>query len=353
MMMPNEAMGRYAAPPRRHSASGRSRTVGLELELGHLGLDQTLEIVRQTMGGEVECRSRTEGVVRAPAWGTFKVEVDSAPLKERNYLRPLAALGLAADSAAARAVEESVLHVAREFVPLEVVTPPISWDRLHELDPMWAALRAAGAEDTHSSLLHAFGLHFNPELPDFEVATALNLLRAFLLLEDWIMVAAEIDLARRIAPYIRPFPEEYRRKALAPAYRPTWSELVEDYLRDNPTRNRPLDLLPLFAHLGLVGDLARYTSDAPLVRARPTLHYRLPNCELARPGWTPAADWNRWVMIERVADDTALLRELAQAYLSTSDLPLRMQRGGWVEQLRQRLGLEHLDGGSHPAAAGG
>jgi Putative amidoligase enzyme len=65
-------------------------------------------------------------------------------------------------------------------------------------------------------------------------------------------------------------------------------QLFEHYLEHNPTRNRPLDLLPLFVHLHGPGLLKR-VEDAPLVKPRPTFHYRLPNCELTNPGWTPRA----------------------------------------------------------------
>lgn len=330
---------RYEMPPRSRNAQGEMRKVGIEIELGGLGLDQTLAIVRDHVGGEIVSESRTKGSVERTPLGKFKVEVDSTPLKERSYLRPLAAIGLDQDSSAAQVIEESVLAVAGEFVPLEVVSPPIALDQLALLDPLWAALREAGAEDTRSSLLHAFGLHLNPEPPDLEVNTILNSLRGFLLLEDWIMETSNIDISRLVAPYIRRFPEAYRRKILEPAYRPTWLEFVDDYLKDSPTRNRPLDLLPLIAHVG-APDLETRVEDWALVGSRPTFHYRLPNCELTQPGWTPAKDWNRWVAIERVAEDPAILRELSKAYLETSDLPLRMQSGGWVEEVRARLALD-------------
>lgn len=336
-------MCRYEAPPRARNAQGAMRHVGLEIELGHLTLEQTLEIVRDAVGGEIACDSRTEGSVKETPFGKFKVEVDSTPLKERSYMRPLEMLGLDADSPTAQVVEDSVLQVAREFVPIEVVTPPIPWDRLQELDRLWDALRKAGAEDTRSSLLNAFGLHLNPEPPDLEVGTIVNAIRGFLLLEDWIRQSSHIDLARLVAPYIRPFPETYRRKILEPAYRPTWEEFVDDYVKDNPTRNRPLDVLPLIAHIG-ADDLESRVEDFALVGARPTFHYRLPNCELAKAGWTPAQDWNRWVMVERVAEDPELLRELSRSYLATYDLPLRMQSGGWIDQLRERLQLGSSEG---------
>jgi hypothetical protein len=339
MTIPSESVAHYESPPRAKNEKGETRRVGLEIELGYLTLEQTLEIVRDVLGGEIASDSRTEGSVRETRFGTFKVEVDSTSLRERSYLRPLAALGLDTDSLAVQVVEDSVLQVAREFVPIEVVTPPIPWDRLHELDALWQALRAAGAQDTRSSLLHAFGLHLNPEPPDLTVGTILDTVRGFLLLEDWIMEASDIVMSRLIAPYIRPFPEAYRRKVLVPSYRPCWEDFVDDYLKDSPTRNRPLDVLPLIAHIG-APDLERRVEDWALIGARPTFHYRLPNCELAKPAWTPAADWNRWVAIEAVAEDKALLRELSKAYLETTDWPLRLQRGGWAEQIRARLGFD-------------
>lgn len=339
MTTPAEPITQYESPPRLKSARGETRKVGLEIELGHLTLEETLKIVHGVLGGVIVSDSRTEGSVRETPFGKFKIEVDSVPLKERSYLLPMTALGLDVESPALQAIEDGVLQVAREFVPIEVVTPPIPWDRMHELDPVWQALRAAGAQDTRSSFLHAFGLHLNPEPPDLTVGTILDTLRGFLLLEDWIVEASAIDMSRMIAPYIRPFPEAYRRKVLAPTYRPSWDEFVDDYLSDTPTRNRPLDLLPLIAHIG-AADLPKRIEDWQLVGARPTFHYRLPNCELATPGWTPAADWNRWVAIETVADDKELLSELSKAYLATTDWPLRLQRSGWAEQIRARLGLQ-------------
>jgi hypothetical protein len=333
----------YAAPPRPRNARGELRKVGLELELGRLSLEQTLEIIRAGLGGNVALESRTEGSVHDTPFGTFHVEFDHSILKTRSYLRPLERLGLIddEDSPGAQRVESAVLHVAAEIVPIEVVTPPVPWDRLHELDPLWRALRHAHAADTHGSLLYAFGLHLNPEVPDGEAPTLLAFLRAFLLLEDWLVAASRIDVSRKISPFIRSFPESYRRKVLAPAYAPSALQFVDDYLEHNPTRNRPLDLCPLFAHLH-GGQIVARVEEAHLVKGRPTFHYRLPNCELAQAGWTPARDWNRWLLVERLANDPTLLAALSRAYMETLDLPLRMQSSGWLETLEARLSTTDL-----------
>lgn len=328
----------YNAPPRATNEEGHPRKVGLELELAGVPVEQALNLIKACFGGETELSQRTHGTVQGTPYGKFKVEYDWRALQKRSYLKPLEAIGLESDSATAQFVEDSLLQVAGEIVPIEVVTPPIPWPVLHELDPLWEALRAAGAEDTHSSLLHAFGLHLNPEAPDRAPGSVLAHLRAFLLLEDWIIDNAEVDISRRIAPFIRPFPEAYRRHVLALDYAPDATQLVADYVAANPTRNRGLDLLPLFR--AFYGDaFLAQVEEAELVQSRPTFHYRLPNCELSTPGWSPRADWNRWVALERLAADSALIADLSRAYLETFDLPLRLQSIGWIDVLRERVSL--------------
>jgi hypothetical protein len=314
------------------------RKVGLEVELAGVSVDDALSLIKACFGGEIALSQRTRGAVHGTPYGSFKVEYDWRALHDRSYLKPLARIGLDADSATAQFVEDSLLHVASEVVPIEVITPPWPWTALAELDTLWEALRGAGAEDTYSSLLYAFGLHLNPEIPDREPETVLAYLRAFLLLEDWIIDNAEVDISRRIAPFIRPFPEAYRRRVLAPSYAPCAEQLVSEYVEANPTRNRGLDLLPLFR--ALYGDafLAR-VEEAALVKSRPTFHYRLPNSELSTPGWSPRADWNRWVALERLAEDRTLLADVSRAYLETLDLPLRLQSIGWIDALRARVSL--------------
>ncbi len=349
MTQSTEALAAYQAPVRPLNHEGNKRRVGLELELANLSLETALDIVSKTVGGKTCRASRTEGSVEDTPFGTFKIELDSKPLKERRYLEPLARMGVELDTETAQQIEDVVLEVAEDFVPLEIVTPPIAWDDLQRLDPLWVALRAAGAADTKSSVFYAFGLHLNPEPPDFETETLLSFIRSFLVLEDFLIKDAGTDLTRRIAPYIRGFPEEYRRKVLGASYQPDFEGLVQDYVAHNPTRNRPLDLLPLFSHLYAhrkldVAPLASAIEDWELVGSRPTFHYRLPNSEIAQQSWSPALDWNRWLIVEKLAANAPLLLELSEAYLSTSDLPLRLQRGGWADAVRDRLGAAYPEG---------
>jgi Putative amidoligase enzyme len=346
-MSASHGLPHYLRPPRTHTADGTVRRVGLEVELGDLSLARTLDVLQSAVGGVAVQRSQAEGRVEGTRFGTFKVEFDSPMLRERSYLEPLTRLGITAESVTAQRLEHSLLRMASAVVPVEIVSPPIPWDTLHELDPLWPALRAAGAAGTSTSVMYAFGLHLNPEPAALTPATLLATLRSFLLLQDWIVARAQIDLSRRLAPFINSFPEAYRRLVLAADYDPDLDALVDDYLEHNPTRNRPLDMLPLFAHLGVEG-MAKRVENWSLVKGRPAFHYRLPDSLVSNAGWSPALDWNRWVVVERLADTPELLAELAAAYLRTDDLPLRWQSIGWIGEIQRRLAplLADLESGA-------
>jgi hypothetical protein len=332
-----DASAPYNPPPRKMNARHELRKVGLEIELANLSLDQVLSLIALVVGGTPEADGPTLGRVSDTRLGTFKAEFDWLALKERRYLRPLEQLGISPESGTAQLLEDSVLRVVKEFVPMEIVTPPIPWTRLDELDALWSTLRAAGGEGTRDSLLYAFGLHLNPELPDLEVSTTLDYLRAFLLLEDWIREVSDIDLARRFSPFIRPFPAAYMERVLDPDYRPDWPTFIEDYVTHNPTRNRSLDLLPLFRAINPQLELSDRVDTWYLVQGRPTFHYRLPNSELTLPGWSPAVDWNRWVEVERLAEAKKLLSTLSEDYLEAVLGRGPAAREPWTRHLRMRL----------------
>lgn len=293
--------------------------MGMEVELGGLDVEATAATVAEVLGGEVHMASRFSARVEGTRLGDFGVELDSRPLKEGMHRRLLAELGLDLDtSSVGEWVESSVEGVARLIVPCEVVSPPIPVNELARTDPLWERLRTRRAEGTHGSLLFAFGLHFNPDVPRDDADGLLRYLRAFFLQYPRLVAASNIDLARRVTPFIDPFPQAYVDKVLDPGYRPTLDALIEDYLEDNPTRNRPLDMLPVFATLRPDRVFERAT-EPQLVAPRPTFHYRLPNSELGRPGWTPAPAWNRWVQVERLAEDTPRLEAALHERAGGSD----------------------------------
>jgi hypothetical protein len=229
-------------------------------------------------------------------------------------------VGVQDGSETAQWIERSVLGVAAHFVPVEVVTPPIRMDGLAELDPLWIALRDAGAQGSDASALYAFSLQFNPEVALLQPDAVGRQLQAYFLLEPWLVEATDVDLVRRVLPYVQPFPPEYMQSTIREPAPSSWDVLIGRYVAANPTRNRPLDLLPLFRYCtdhGLAEDTwLDVVAEPELVKSRPTFHYRLPNSRIGQHQWSPAEAWNLWVEIERLADDTAGLDRLRLEYLA-------------------------------------
>ncbi len=171
-------------------------------------------------------------------------------------------------------------------------------------------MRKLEAKGTKASLVYAFSLQINPEVPSLESNTILDYLKAFLLLYNWSFKESKIDLARRMAPFINEFSAAYVNLVLHPDYRPDMPRLIDDYLDENPTRNRPLDMLPLFRHL----DDARVASrkvEWGLIKPRPAFHYRLPDCMIDEPNWRVAREWNFWAEIEDLVGDPDKIEPMA------------------------------------------
>lgn len=326
----------FEMPPETENAEGVERRVGFELEFAGLELDRAADAVVELFGGRVVADGSYRYRIVGARMGTFTLEVDARVLRDRRYLEQLRRLGIPVDEARVREPIEKVLGwMAELLVPFEVATPPIPLSQLRRVEELRAALAERQALGTGSSLRYAFGLHLNPESPALDVGTVLRHLRAFLALYGWLVESSEIDVTRSLTSFIDPFPADYRRLVLDPAYRPSMEALAADYLEHNPTRNRPLDLLPLFAHV-LGKEALTALEEDELVRPRPAFHYRLPNCRIDEPGWTVAAEWNRWVEVERLAArPKALARfcstardEPAGAWAQIKDLTRRAFRGG-------------------------
>ncbi|HEX2254193.1 MAG TPA: amidoligase family protein [Thermoanaerobaculia bacterium] len=292
----------FTMPPRPRNAAGEERRVGFELELAGLHLPDVAAVVRDLFGGRVVQEESFGYRVEGTTLGDFQVAADAQVLHDQKYLQPLEKLGVPTERPQVeRPVEKVVEWVAELVVPFEVTMPPLPLGRLAAADTLRAGLAARGARGTTARLRYAFGLHVNAEAPDTDRITVLRHLQAFLALYEPLREASRVDLARSLSPYIDPFPDAYRELVLAPDYDPPLERLAADYLAHNPTRNRPLDLLPLLVHR-LGDDLLAELPGKQQVRARPAFHYRLPNCRIDEPEWTVAEEWNRWVEVERLAD---------------------------------------------------
>lgn len=326
----------FQLPPRLLNEDGELRTVGFEMEFGGVDLDRTAEIVMSLFGGKLQRESAYVYKV-ATELGEFQLEADSVFLKERKYERYFRALGLnPTESALAHGVEEAIASLAGSVIPFEIVSPPLPINQLQPVEDIRRALQANSAKGTNASIFMAFGMQFNPQVPDHKPETLLAYLRSFLLLFDWLYVESEIPLSRKLAPYIHNFPSEYVDLVLNPSYEPDLDRLMTDYLVMNPTRNRPLDMLPLFAEIN-PHKVFSYPVEKDLVKSRPTFHYRLPNSQVDDPNWSVADDWNKWVEIERLAFDTDRIREMSEDYMRVHEDTMLFSRSKWVEKTRDWL----------------
>jgi hypothetical protein len=168
----------------------------------------------------------------------------------------------------------------------------------------------------------------------------LDHLRAFLLLYPWLRERAEVDMTRRISPFVNPFPPEYVRLVLEPDYPATAERLIDDYLSHNATRNRALDLLPALACLD--EKIVKSRADDPhLIAPRPAFHYRLPNCMIDEPDWSLAQEWNLWVAVERLAHDKSMLARMSWDYLKADKNSLRPFIDHWPDALGKWIKKTH------------
>ncbi|MCP1676590.1 hypothetical protein J2T57_003761 [Natronocella acetinitrilica] len=306
----------FPLPETLHTRDGRPRRLGVELEFAGLELAQISGLVQECYGGTIHDDDPFVHRVEETPWGPFIIEIDASVLKDRGYAEYLNRIGIRLDSDLTRGrVEDFLAKAAATVVPMEIVTPPIPLTDLHRLEDLRAALQRMQARGTRASWVYAFGLHLNPEMSECTADNALAHLRAFLLLYDWLHVKGEIDWTRRLTPYIDPFPVPYRLMVIDPDYAPDCDQLVDDYLQYNTTRNRALDMLPIFREL--VGDraVAGLGESAHLVKSRPAFHYRLPNCRIDEPGWTLAGEYRGWVTVEWLAARPQVMKELADRLL--------------------------------------
>lgn len=304
--------GAYEAETR--TESGKARTVGFEIEYAGVPLWRTAELVQDLFGGEVEEHSKAEWAVADTALGTFRLEIDAEPVKkliagiDHDGTEPADAferfLKKTADAAS-----DVVTTISEKIAPLEIVAPPVLVEEIAELDRLREALFYENAKDTQASFHHAFGLHINPEAVSLETGSILRHIQAFALLYPMLKELHGVDISRRLTPFIEPYSEAYLDHILADGYAPDRSTLIRDYHQFNRSRNKALDMLPLFAEMDESLVRALYGAEEK-IHARPTYHYRLPNCELSRNDWSLMTEWKRWLHVEELASNPDRLDRL-------------------------------------------
>jgi len=325
------ANNKLKSPPWQHNADGDTRRVGVELEMSGLTLDEIAALVATFFQLESVPDSRYERVLQGDAAGDWVVELDYDLLKRLGRReRKDETLADELD----RTTEDVLAWAAEMLVPVEIVSPPLPLDRLPEVEALIVRLRDAGAKGSSYSPVNAFGLQLNPELPAHDARLVTACLKAFACLQDWLFLRADIDLTRRMTSYVDAFPKDYVTRLIAADYWPDLATLIDDYLSHNPTRNRALDMLPLF--LFLDEQRVRAKVDDVRIKPRPTFHYRLPGCEVDQSDWGLHVAWNDWLEVERLAADAARLTDCCAAYEKFLGNPLQRVFSQWTATVEQQ-----------------
>jgi len=322
-------------PPHTLGPEGRPRRVGVELEFAAVSARDGASLVQSLYGGRIVEEDPHRFYVRDTKFGEFVCELDSQYVHAADDEDKFETLTEGAKDFLIRFRAEFrrlLGEISSYVVPCEVVCPPIALDDLPEVETLVKALHDAGASSTRSSPLYAFGAQLNPEIVSAEADYLTSMLKAYFLMSDWLRAVIDVYPTRRIAAFAEPFPLGYVSKVVAPDYAPDLPTLIDDYLEANPTRNRELDMLPLFSFLD--EDRVRSAVNDPLIKKRPTFHYRLPDSRLGEPGWGILLEWNRWCLVEKLAERPELLREMGAAFLRHREKPFS---GTWAVKASEWL----------------
>lgn len=330
-----------AIASRAKNYADEPRKMGIEIEFAGLSADEILEQMQSTIGGSIEWLSPFEIELDHPDLGVFKLELDSSQIKELGIESSIEGNPKDAEPSLQKAYIEIISKLSENLVPWEIVTPPLKLKDIEKLFPLVDKLREAGALGTKSAVRYAFGVHLNPEPDSLDTQDLLQYMRSFFCLYEWILKVGAIDIARRITPYINHFKKDYVLKIIDPDYTPTQTEFIEDYIEANPTRNRSVDMLPMFAHLD--EPLLKKYIDDDRVKARPTFHYRLPNCEIDNPEWSLHRPLEIWFMVEELANDAELLSSICEEYQRVLESILPSTGAAWVKRLNELVELPSVE----------
>jgi len=326
-----------ATPPFAENWQGAPRQIGVEIEFATVSPRQAAECVREIFGGEVTVLTPHRIQVTGASHGDFQVELDSQYIHRLESPEQTPFISAEVDEWLRRfqsALGEIVGEIAAAVIPCEIVCPPMRLGDMHLLDETIDALNRRGATGTRENPLYAFGAQLNPDIAASSADYITSVLKAYVLLSPWLREVIAVDMTRRVFAFADPFRKAYVRRVAATDYWPDLPTLIDDYLWHNPTRNRELDLLPLFAWLD--EPRVRASVADARVKSRPTFHYRLPDANFGMADWTITREWNRWVEVERLAADADRLRMVCEAF---AEHEAKLFRGWWSERVADLLGL--------------
>lgn len=314
---------------------GEIRKVGVELEFHGLSPKEAAQVVSKTLSGNIKEKTLDDVEVETHS-GTYRFETDARFLKKLSKA--------SVDNIKEETVDyegsfrDVISGLSKEFVPTELVSPPLNFNSLDEVNKIQKALVAAGAAGTSESVRFAFGAQLNPEIRSQDPSEVLKTIKAFAILSVWLKNQIQMDLTRVLTSFAGDFPKDYILHVFSKEGVESFDELIDDYLRFNPTRNRSLDMLPLFAFV----DEERVRKKVPdqKINKRPTYHYRLPNSQLSLESWSIVVEWKRWLIVEKLVDsDEELFSKISLRYLDfvnskISEKDWLVDSNNYVETLR-------------------
>ena len=309
-------MTRFAPLPNPVAADGNPRRIGVEIEFAGLPEHDVAGVVTDTLGGTATQGDGPFWTVRDSALGKVEVYLDTALSK-----------------ATQSALRDRLLDLGREIIPVEIVTDPLDMEGMERLQDLVAALREAGALGSGAGVFFGFGVHFNVQIASRQVADIRGPLLAYALIEDWLRGARPIDETRRLLPFTDPYPTAFVRHLIEAGADISLGTLADLYLYHCPSRNYGLDMLPILAELvpGPVQDRMGEN-----VSARPAFHFRQSDSRIDEPGWGLPTEWSRWIAVERVAADPALVGQLSRAWQDDHGV-LTLSRASWAARADQIL----------------
>jgi hypothetical protein len=319
-------MSDLKTPPWSQNLYDKPRRVGVEIEMRGPTLEALSQTLADALGAKIQPSGRYEHTLIDPQGRQWQTEIDSRWIKElgREVI----------EGELHQSMENAIVQAARQFVPLELVSPPLRFETLPIIETLIIRLRDLGARGSSDGVFNAFGMQLNPEIPSRDPVVIVAFLQAFICLKEWLQKRIGLDIARQITGFAGDYSAAYIQKLLDVDYRPDQNQLIDDYLLENPTRNRALDLLPLLSYL----DERRVRSmlDDPLIKPRPTFHYRLPSSEVHLPRWGLHTVWNDWIEVERLAADAPRRHRCMIAYRDWLARPLDRLIGSWPEEIESR-----------------
>lgn len=313
-------MDGFIEPEIKNNYKDELRKVGFELEFSNIDIKKTLEILEKEFNLEVTKVNNYFYKLKSK-YGNFVLELDFELLTKQKLKKGANDLsqkiGIDISQKDIAPIEDLIGELSKDIVPYEISTPPIPLDEIDIVEKIVKKLRENNAKGTEYKIYYAFGLHINTEVVSLEVDSILSYMRAYVVLQDFINKDAKVNLARKITPFIDNFKSEYIKYILDENYHPSIEDFIQDYLRFNPTRNRSLDMLPILAFID--EEAVRKLLPDEKIKPRPAFHYRLSNSMIGNSNWKVSNEWNRWILVENLANDKESLTQLSKEYIEHLD----------------------------------